>query len=45
MTAGSETLKGLASSLTDIPSCSASCARMARRVGSDRAAKVVSSSS
>jgi hypothetical protein len=40
ITAGSETGNGLAISLTDMPSCSASRARMARRVGSDRAANV-----
>lgn len=41
MIAGKETGKGLASSLTDIPSCSASRARMARRVGSESAANVL----
>ncbi len=45
MIAGSETGKGFAISLTDMPSCSESRARIARRVGSDKAANVVSSPS
>jgi hypothetical protein len=45
MIAGNETLNGLAISLTESPSRSASFARMARRVGSESAAKVVSRSS
>ena len=40
MTAGSDTGNGLASSLTDWLSPALSCATIARRVGSDRAAKV-----
>ena len=43
MMAGSETGKGRASSLTVSPSSSSSRASRARRVGSDRAAKVRSS--
>ncbi len=45
MIAGSETGKGFAISLTDMPSFSESRARIARRVGSDKAANVVSSPS
>jgi hypothetical protein len=43
MIAGSETGKGRASSLTEMPSASSSRASRARRVGSARAAKVRSS--
>lgn len=43
MTAGSETGNGRASSLTETPSRSFSCASSARRVGSASAAKVRSS--
>ncbi len=43
MMAGSETGKGRANSLTVIPSSSSRRASRARRVGSDRAAKVRSS--
>ena len=43
ITAGSETAKGCASSLTETPSRSFSCASSARRVGSESAAKVRSS--
>ena len=43
MIAGSDTGKGLASSLTETPSSSSSRASRARRVGSARAAKVRSS--
>lgn len=44
MIAGSETGNGFAISLTDIASWPASRARIARRVGSDKAAKVVPNS-
>jgi hypothetical protein len=40
MTAGSDMENGSASALTDSPSCSTSRASSARRVGSERAAKV-----
>jgi len=43
ITAGSDILKGLASSDTEIVSRALNCARSARRVGSARAAKVRSS--
>ena len=43
MIAGSDTLNGSASALTDRPGCSASRINNARRVGSASAAKVRSS--
>ena len=43
MIAGSDTGNGSASALTDTPGRSAMCARSARRVGSESAAKVRSS--
>jgi hypothetical protein len=43
MIAGSDIVNGSANWLTDIVSCSLSCARIARRVGSASALKVRSS--